>query len=331
MSIAMAPARSLRAILRHPGDALPRAAIGTVPILWNNVDVAELRRGTDALTILDEIARTGYEGTQLGLGFPEGGALVAALAERDLRLAEVYASLPATAEGPTPDALELALERLRLLHEAGGEILCVALDLSPDRAARAGRAAEPGTSVLADTGWDRLVDALHALSDAAAALGHPTVFHPHAGTFVETPVEVDRLVAATDPARIGICLDVGHFLVGGGDPVDALQRLGDRVRHVHLKDVDGDVLRRLRAGELDGFGAAIRDRLFTELGSGLLDLDGVIATLADRDYDGWLMVEQDSCWGPPSESAAIGRRVLAAALRRAGAAVSRPDRPAAAP
>jgi len=110
-----------------------------------------------------------------------------------------------------------------------------------------------------------------------------------------------------------------------------LQRLGDRVRHVHLKDVDGDVLRRLRAGELDGFGAAIRDRLFTELGSGLLDLDGVIATLADRDYDGWLMVEQDSCWGPPSESAAIGRRVLAAALRRAGAAVSRPDRPAAAP
>ena len=319
----MAPARSLRATLRRPGDALPRAAIGTVPILWNNVDLAELRLGTDALTILDEIARTGYEGTQLGLGFPEGAALRAALTERDLRLAEVYASLPATAEGPTPDALDLALERLRLLHAGGGELLCVALDLSPDRAARAGRAAEPGTSVLTDAAWDALVELLYTLSDAAAELGHSVVFHPHGGTFIETPAEVDRLVAATDPVRIGICLDVGHYLVGGGDPVDALERLGDRVRHVHLKDVDADVLRRLRAGEVDGFGAAIRQRLFTELGAGMLDLDGVIASLAGRDYDGWLMVEQDSCWGPPSESAAIGRRVLAAALHRAGTTASR--------
>ena len=50
----------LRDTLRRPGDALPGASIGTVPILWNNVDLAELRHGTDAMTILDEIARTGY-------------------------------------------------------------------------------------------------------------------------------------------------------------------------------------------------------------------------------------------------------------------------------
>ena len=62
----------LRSALRRPGDALPRASIGTVPILWNNVDLADLRHGTDAPTILDEIARTGYEGTQLGIGFPGG-------------------------------------------------------------------------------------------------------------------------------------------------------------------------------------------------------------------------------------------------------------------
>ena len=50
----------------------------------------------------------------------------------------------------------------------------------------------------------------------------------------------------------------------------------------------------------------------------MVDLDGVLAVAAARDYDGWLMVEQDSTWGPPSESAAIGRRVLAAALRNLG-------------
>ena len=51
-------APDLRRTLRRPGDALPGASIGTVPILWNNVDIVELRLGTDAATLLDEIART---------------------------------------------------------------------------------------------------------------------------------------------------------------------------------------------------------------------------------------------------------------------------------
>jgi inosose dehydratase len=308
----------LRTTLRRPGDALPRASIGTVPILWNNVDIAELRHGTDALTILDEIARTGYEGTQLGIGFPEGEALGAALAERRLRLAEVYLSIPATVDGPTADALAIGRERLRLLHDGGGEVLVMALDLSPDRDVCAGRANEPGTPVFTDAAWDALLATVHTLAGEAAAAGHRAAFHPHGGTFIETPAEVERLVAGLDPSLVGICLDVGHYTVGGGDPVAALLDLGDRVTHIHLKDVDPVVLGGLRSGTIPGFTAAVRGRLFTELGAGLVDLDGVLAVAVSRDYDGWLMVEQDSTWGPPSESAAIGRRVLAAALRRLG-------------
>jgi inosose dehydratase len=143
-------------------------------------------------------------------------------------------------------------------------------------------------------------------------------FHPHAGTFVETADEIERLTTLTDPMLVPLCLDVGHFLVGGGDPVQALRTYGERVTHVHLKDVDPEVLASLRDDTIAGFSDAIRWRLFTELGAGVLDLDGVIEVLVERGYRGWLMVEQDSCWGPPSESAAIGRRVLAAALRRLG-------------
>ena len=297
---------------------MPRASIGTVPILWNNVDLVDLRLGTDGLTILDEVARTGYEGAQLGLGFPGGADLRNALVERRLVLAEVYASLPATVDGPTDDALAEGLERLRLLDDGGGEVLVVALDGTPGRTERAARADEPGTPVLTDAGWDRLIDVIHEIASATREAGHRAAFHPHAGTFVETPAEIERLVSRLDPDLIGICLDVGHHLVGGGDPVQALRDLGERVTHVHLKDVDPTVLRRLRAGEIGGFGEAVRARIFTELGAGMLDLDGVIDVLVTRAYDGWLMVEQDSCWGPPSESAAIGRRVLDTALRRAG-------------
>jgi inosose dehydratase len=315
-------ARHLRGLLANHGP-IAGASIGTVPILWNNVDIAELRLGTDADAILDDIARTGYDGSQLGLGFPEGEELRRTLASRELRLAEVYASIPATVDGPTASALDEVHERLRLLAAGGGEVFCIALDGSPGRDEAAGHATDADTPQLTDAGWDGLVALLRTISTETRAAGARIAFHPHAGTFVETPAEVERLAGAIDAEELPICLDVGHYLVGGGDPIAALLRYGQRVSHVHLKDVDPGVLERLRTREIGSFGDAVRQRLFTELGSGLLDLDGVLAVLAERRYDGWLMVEQDSGWPPPAESAAIGRRVLAAAIRR----LDRIDRP----
>jgi inosose dehydratase len=313
------PAPDMRVRLRRPGDALPAARIGTVPILWNSAELEAPRLATSATTILDEIARLGYEGTQLGLGFPEGSQLRAALSARGLRLAEVYAALPATPAGPDEEALAVGRERLRSLDAAGGDVLCVAIDGSSDRDERAGRAAADGTPRFTDDAWQDLADVLHTLADETIAAGHQLAFHPHAGTYVETPAEVERLVEITDPAKVGICLDVGHYLVGGGDPVAALRQLGERVTHVHLKDVDPVVLEGLRDGTIASLRSAVRARLFTELGAGALDLLGCLRALAARDYDGWLMVEQDSSWPPPSEAAAIGRRVLAQALAVVGA------------
>ena len=309
-----------RAPLRRAGDALPRASIGTVPILWYN---AADGVGWQGPAILDEIARIGYEGTQLGNDFESGPHLRDDLERRGLRLAEVYVPIPATVDGPTPDAMDIALACLARLHDGGGDVLCLAIDGSADRDARAGRASQPGTPAFTDRGWDSLASLFHAIADEAIRLGHATVFHPHAATYIETPNEIDRLARLTDPARLGFCLDTGHHLVAGGDPVAALRTLGERVRHVHLKDVDEAVLTRLQAGEYGRMGDAVRGGLFTQLGAGMLALDGVLGTLAARDYDGWLMVEQDMSLGPPSEAAAISRGVLATALRRLGGGADR--------
>lgn len=305
---------------RRADHALPDASIGTVPMLWYAADDDADR--WHATTILDEIARLGYAGTQFGADFPQATSLQGELARRDLRLAEVYVPIPTTVDGPTTDAMSAAIDGLTRLHDAGGEVLVVAVDGSPDRDALAGRADAPGTPALSDAGWEALVGLLHAIADAARALGHEMVFHPHAATYVETTGEIDRLLRSTDPERVGICLDTGHHLVAGADPVADLLALGERVRHVHLKDVDPDILAGLRTGVYRGLADAVRQGLFTELGSGSLDLDAILVALAARSYDGWLMVEQDRSLGPPSESAATGRRVLDASLRRIGAATS---------
>ncbi len=305
----------LRRLLAVDGP-LAAPPVGTVPILWNDLAVSAAGPAAHSERVLDDITRTGYDGTQHGFGFPEGDALRGVLAARQLRLAEVYAAIPATPDGPTTAALEDVRDRLRILTAAGGEVLCVAFDGTADRDLYAGRADDPETPRLTGDGWKRTADLLATISAETRASGARIAFHPHAATYIETPDEVEQLVDSLAADVMPLCLDVGHFLVGGGDPVAALKRYGDRVTHVHVKDVDPEVLPGLRAGTVGGFERAVRGRLFTELGSGLLDLDGVLAALADRSYEGWLMIEQDSGWPPPAESAAIGRRVLATALRR---------------
>ena len=310
-----APARA-PASGEQAASPLSAAPIGVVPILWNNADLPELTRAVPYSQVLDEIARLGYEGTQLGVGFPRGAELVGELARRGLRLAEVYTALPCDRLGPRPDAGKVAREALAELHAAGGDVLVVALALSEDRDAWVGRAdAAPG---LTDAGLRALGALLDELGADAAELGHAVAFHNHGATYVETPEELDRLAAVISPGGVGLCLDVGHATLGGGDAPSMIRRHADRLVHVHLKDVAAGPLEALRAGRLSGFVAALRARIFVPLGSGVLDLPAVLEALADARYRSWLMVEQDTSDQPPSEAAAIGRRVLGAMLRWQG-------------
>jgi inosose dehydratase len=295
---------------------LARSPIGVVPITWNNVDLTDLAPEVPAATVLDACVELGFEGVQLGRGFPGGDDLRAALRARNLRLAEVYAELPVTEDGPTDDALEIGRGRLALLHDGGGDALVAACRVGGGRESWAARGDDPAAPSFSEHGWRRLAGALGTLAAETRRAGRAFAFHPHAGTFVETLDEIRRLAAATDPSRVAICLDAGHATVGGADAVALVAELGSRIGHVHVKDVDPAVLADLRTGRLPDFAAAIRARLFTELGRGMLDIDGLVDALETIGYGGWLMVEQDSTWLAPAESLRIGRAALLEALAR---------------
>jgi len=294
---------------------LADAPIGIVPIIFANDDLPDLTPPIQPETLLGEIARLGFSGSQLSRALPAGAALKPALQRHGLRIAEVYAALPCTSAGPTSDARDQAYARLEDVRRTEADVLIFSYHLSAERVAWSGRANQPGVPTLTDDGRARALALIHELAREAKALGRPLVYHPHTGTFVETASEVEWLMESTDADLVGLCLDVGHYLVGGGDPVAAVRRYGSRIRHVHMKDVDPLVLERLRAGAIPDFLAALRMRIFTELGNGLLDVLGVVRELARVNYSGWLMSEQDTTWRPAAESAAISRAVLGYAIR----------------
>lgn len=287
--------------------------IGCVPIVWNNVDLPDLAPMAPVDEILGAFARLGFVGTQHGRGFPEGAELVDLLRGHDIRYAELYSALPADADGLAAEAAEIARTDLARLVAAGGEVLVVAVDGSPERDRLSGRIG-PDAPRWQEPAFDALARLLSELAGSAPD-GVRVAFHPHTATWIETPDEVEELARRLPGTGAGLCLDVGHYTVGGGDPVDAIRRHGTLVTHLHAKDVDPAVLARLRAGEVDGFMGAVRERLFTELGNGVLDLPAIVAALDDIGFDGWLMVEQDSTWLAPSEAAAVGIRVLRHVIR----------------
>lgn len=143
--------------------------------------------------------------------------------------------------------------------------------------------------VLDEAQWMTMLDNLDRLSDHADSRGVVAAIHPHIGTMVQTAAEVDRVLAQS---HVGLCVDTGHLMVGGADPVAIVEAYTDRVVHMHLKDVDAQMADRVLTGGLP-FGDAVAAGLFRPLGQGDVAIDTMISTLEASGYTGWYVLEQD--------------------------------------
>ena len=139
-------------------------------------------------------------------------------------------------------------------------------------------------------GWNTLLGNLDLLTQVAADRGVKAVLHPHVGTMVETGDDVQRVLAGSS---ISLCLDTGHMLIGGSDPVAVTRQAPDRIAHTHLKDVDHALAKRVQAGELT-YTEAVKIGMYKPLGQGDVDISGVVSHLEEHNYDGWYVLEQDA-------------------------------------
>ena len=122
--------------------------------------------------------------------------------------------------------------------------------------------------------------------------GLRTVFHHHCAGYVETPLEIDQLLALTDPSLVGLVLDMGHYQFGGGDPLEALKKHQSRIWHIHFKDCHPEIAEQARKEGWDYF-QSVGNGVFCELGKGAVDFSSIVAELNLQKYEGWIVVEQD--------------------------------------
>src|SRR5215471_16718864 len=290
--------------------------LGISPIGWSNDDLPELGGDIPLDSCLAEARAAGYEGIELGHKFPRDPTVLRHILDRfglalisgwySGRLLERSVRAEIAAIGPHASLLVAMGCALLVYAETSGSI-------AGDR-----RRPLSGGPRLGASDWHDFGARLTELADHLSAWGIWLVYHHHMGTVIESEAEIDRLMAVTGDA-VGLLLDTGHAVYAGVDPAALIRRHGDRIKHVHCKDVRREVLEGVRADDTS-FLDAVLDGVFTVPGDGCIDFAGALAELAAGDYDGWLVVEaeQDPKKAPPLAYARLGFAQLRAAAAQAG-------------
>jgi len=290
--------------------------IATSPINWNNEDVPNYRPWVPYPEILDEIQKAGYRATEWSSSLPEDPErLKEDLEARGLRMVGAFVALDLRERSRHPSELKRALAKARFLKALGARHLVVAD--AGDEARRMAAGHVGPEHALPEEGWAAMAEGLTALAERLEDLGMALVFHNHVGTYVETGEEIAQLLDRTDPDRVGWCLDTGHLVYGGGDLLNLLGRYKNRVRYLHLKDVNPEVLETAKRQGW-GFQEALRHFIFAPLGEGMVPLKAALAALLETGYDGWAVIEQDTTPADPTETARKNRARLLAILEELG-------------
>jgi inosose dehydratase len=265
--------------------------IATAPVSWG-VWFANDPRQTPWNRFLDEVAEAGYAHIELGpYGYlpTDPQVLRCELDKRGLTIVAGFAMADLEDPSGWPRLEAQATATGELLATLGARFLVLIDDTYTDLFTGAMRL--PRT--LDPSAWQRLIDKTHTIADLVhKRFELEVVFHPHVETHVEYEDQIEAFLEQTDPARISLCLDTGHHAYRGGDPVQFLRRHRDRLRYLHLKNVDGQKRDHARQEHI-AFAPAVEMGVFCEPSQGVVDFAALRDVLHEIGFNGWPIVEHD--------------------------------------
>lgn len=274
-------------------------AVAAAPVSWGVFELESLPPMASPERVLDQMVEAGYGGTELGPPgfFGDGATVRERLGQRGLELVGAFLPLRLSRDEHSAEDRTWLAGALDLLEQATpGRVRPKAVladaSVERDRLAYAGRIPSHPETWLSARRLQALVDNLLRAGELCQRRGFDAVLHPHAGSYVETEAEIQAVTERLDPALVGLCLDTGHAALGGAHPVALARDYASLVRHVHLKDLNPNVLEEVtqRGGDMHAFW---RSGVFAELGAGTAGIREVVATLIQAGYRGWIVVEQD--------------------------------------
>lgn len=269
--------------------------LATAPVSWgiweHTIDRTDLIPPRRLLETATELGYAAIESGPPGYLAESGAAAVELIRPFGVEIVATF--LPLRLDNAEWFAADLAaLDQTTEVLAATGDGLVILADAErPERAQASGQPERLRATRWSEATFDLAAEHLEIARLRCADRGLRASFHPHAASYVESPEEIDMLLARTPP-ELGLTLDTGHTVVGGGDPIEIVRRYADRLVHLHLKDVDRAVLDRLRAGIVD-MDEAWEEGIFCPFGEGVVPLQEFMGIDEVRSLDGYAVLEQD--------------------------------------
>ena len=261
--------------------------IGNAPVSYGAFEVT-VGKGDgvpEAAEVLDAVQVAGYEGIDLGpLGYLGLGAgLRMALESRGLLLTGGYVEIDVSAdEAPAKGLAELA----QVCDQFDAVAASVDREYLPrPTVALIGTPVNAGSDTEAGR-WQRIERTVGDLVGLCDKRGYEACLHNEVGAQLTSQDDVIRVLENTGAA---LCLDTGHLVAAGGDPLAILTGWRDRVRHIHLKDARPSESGRPFTDAMQLWEGDV----FCPLGAGQGKIEQVLESLRSGGYVGWIVVEQD--------------------------------------
>lgn len=291
---------------------LQNVRFGAHPINWCNDDMDFLGDEYSFEDIIDQAAKAGYTGIELGRKFPrDPKVLKPALAQRGLELTSGWCDTMFGCPELREQYIKEFKEKVLFFKEMGSKYVIAAEGTGSEcwdpREYRAGK----GVAKFDDAQWKLFADGLNEVGAYCKEQGMTLVYHVHTGTCVETFEETQRLCDMTDDQLVYLLADTGHLHVCGVDIPRFFDHFASRIKYVHLKDVRPLVLKIVRQFHMD-FNSAVQVGLFTVPGDGCIDYPAVFDILDKKGYEGWMLVEAEQYLNTPKafEFAVMARNYI---------------------
>ena len=143
---------------------------------------------------------------------------------------------------------------------------------------------------ISSTGWAHLLNAIGSVQHVCANRRLRLAVQPRYGSVVQGPADLERLLVGSE---VGVCVDIGHLVVAGADPVEVVELADGRIDHVRVSDVDGTLAERVRSREVD-YATAVTRGLFKPIGQGDAGVPDVVEALQRQRYRGWYGIELET-------------------------------------
>ena len=284
--------------------------LGIAPIAWTNDDMPDLGAENTFEQCVSEMALAGFTGCEVGNKYPKDPAVLkAALDLRGLTIANQWFSSFVLSK-PMEEVEKDFIAQCKFLKAVGADTI----GASEQSYSIQGQMHTPVFEckyVMVQKEWERFAKGMNRLGEIADSMGMKLVYHHHMGTVVQTAAEIDKMMDMTDPDKFSLLFDSGHLAYCGEDYVEVLKKHVKRVKHVHLKDIRPDVVKKVEDEKLS-FLQGVRAGAFTVPGDGCIDFAPIFDILDAAGYKGWMIVEaeQDPAKANPLEYALKAREYI---------------------